>query len=120
MKEDSAPQRLMKGTSWEEFCDTLKMAGQTILNENAPDDCTEMYDFMSAQLRALQGGLYMRQLGLNLIGVFSPIITSLTELVNTFMADDDGTGLILREDMSDEDPLENGEEAKWQGRFSIN
>ncbi|MBW1871413.1 MAG: DUF1214 domain-containing protein [Deltaproteobacteria bacterium] len=38
MSEDSAKQRLMKGTSWEEFCDTLKMAGQTILNENAPDD----------------------------------------------------------------------------------
>lgn len=38
MSDASAVDRLMNGRSWEEFCDTLKSAGRTILAENSPDD----------------------------------------------------------------------------------
>jgi len=38
MTEESAIDRIHSGKSWEEFCDTLKAAGQTILAEGAPDD----------------------------------------------------------------------------------
>jgi hypothetical protein len=35
---DEGFQRAMDGRSWEEFCDTLKGAGQVILSDQAPDD----------------------------------------------------------------------------------
>jgi hypothetical protein len=35
---DEAADRLMTGKSWEEFCDTLKSAGRTILAEGSPED----------------------------------------------------------------------------------
>ena len=38
MPDDSSTQRLMSGRSWEEFCDTLRAAGQTILAEGSPTD----------------------------------------------------------------------------------
>jgi hypothetical protein len=38
MSDDESTERLMTGKSWEEFCDALKGAGQTILSEEAPDD----------------------------------------------------------------------------------
>lgn len=37
-QEESALDRVMAGKSWEEFCDTLKAAGQTIIGEGSPDD----------------------------------------------------------------------------------
>jgi hypothetical protein len=38
MSGDTPVDRVANGTVWEEFCDTIKMAGQIILNENAPAD----------------------------------------------------------------------------------
>jgi hypothetical protein len=38
MGEVTPHDRLMTGQSWEEFCDALKSAGQTILAEGSPDD----------------------------------------------------------------------------------
>jgi hypothetical protein len=38
MSEDSPAERIRTGKSWEEFCDSLKAAGQTILAEGAPED----------------------------------------------------------------------------------
>ena len=35
---DESIQRILAGDTWEEFCDTLKAAGQTIMDEQAPDD----------------------------------------------------------------------------------
>ena len=47
--------RLMSGKSWEDFCDTLKSAGQTILAEGAPDsplDRSEGFRYLSRLTRA--------------------------------------------------------------------
>ncbi len=38
MSDESPAQRLISGKSWEEFCDTLRAAGQTILAEGSPSD----------------------------------------------------------------------------------
>ncbi len=38
MSDESATERLMSGKSWEEFCETLQAAGQTILAEGSPSD----------------------------------------------------------------------------------
>ncbi len=38
MSDESPAQRLVSGKSWEEFCDTLRAAGQTILAEGSPTD----------------------------------------------------------------------------------
>ena len=37
MSDPTAADRLMTGKSWEEFCDTLKSAGRTILAEGSPE-----------------------------------------------------------------------------------
>jgi hypothetical protein len=55
MGEDGARERIQKGISWEEFCDTLKAAGQTILHPDAPgDDLTraEGFRYLSRLARA--------------------------------------------------------------------
>ncbi len=48
-------ERVMSGKSWEEFCDTLKAAGQTILAEGSPDnalDRAEGFRYLSRLTRA--------------------------------------------------------------------
>ena len=35
---DSPEERVANGAAWEEFCDALKSAGQTILADSASDD----------------------------------------------------------------------------------
>ncbi len=55
MSEDSPLQRVMSGESWEDFCDALKGAGQTILAEGSPDnplDRAEGYRYLSRLTRA--------------------------------------------------------------------
>lgn len=55
MSDQEATDRLMSGKSWEEFCDTLKSAGQTILAESQPDtplDRAEGFRYLSRLTRA--------------------------------------------------------------------
>ena len=55
MSDREATDRLMSGKSWEEFCDTLKSAGQTILAEAQPDtplDRAEGFRYLSRLTRA--------------------------------------------------------------------
>jgi hypothetical protein len=53
--EESAAARVASGRSWEEFCDTLKSAGRTILAEGSPDDLldrAEGFRYLSRLARA--------------------------------------------------------------------
>ena len=53
--ESESVERVMSGKSWEEFCDTLKAAGQTIRAEGSPDnvlDRAEGYRYLSRLARA--------------------------------------------------------------------
>ena len=55
MSDQSPRDRLMSGTSWEAFCDTLKAAGQTILADGSPDepiDRAEGFRYLSRLTRA--------------------------------------------------------------------
>jgi len=55
MADETPRERLMTGRSWEEFCDTLKSAGQTILAEGSPDDPldrSEGFRYLSRLTRA--------------------------------------------------------------------
>jgi hypothetical protein len=55
MTASSASERVMTGKSWEEFCDTLKTAGQTILAEGSPDnplDRAEGFRYLTRLARA--------------------------------------------------------------------
>jgi hypothetical protein len=55
MSEPTAAQRLMTGRSWEEFCDTLKSAGKTILASGSPEsplDRAEGFRYLSRLARA--------------------------------------------------------------------
>ena len=50
-----AQERMMSGASWEDFCDTLKSAGKTILAEGQPDsplDRAEGFRYLSRLTRA--------------------------------------------------------------------
>ena len=54
MAEKTALERMMTGESWEEFCDAIKSAGQTILAEGSPDnplDRTEGFRYLSRLTR---------------------------------------------------------------------
>jgi hypothetical protein len=52
---DESRQRLVDGTSWAEFCDTLKSAGQVIVADGSPDDLldrAEGFRYLSRLTRA--------------------------------------------------------------------
>ena len=55
MSDESPLDRVMSGKSWEEFCDTLKAAGQVIIAEGSPDnplDRAEGFRYLSRLTRA--------------------------------------------------------------------
>jgi hypothetical protein len=55
VSHETPAERVMSGRSWEEFCDTLKSAGQTILAEGSPDtplDRAEGFRYLSRLARA--------------------------------------------------------------------
>jgi hypothetical protein len=55
LSDESGTDRVMTGRSWEEFCDTLKQAGQTILAEGSPSnplDRAEGFRYLSRLTRA--------------------------------------------------------------------
>ncbi|MEE8581010.1 MAG: hypothetical protein V3T33_05410, partial [Myxococcota bacterium] len=55
MSDQSSIDRIRTGKSWDEFCDALKAAGQTILAEGAPDDLlnrSEGFRYLSRLTRA--------------------------------------------------------------------
>jgi len=52
---DRSEQRVLDGTSWAEFCDALKSAGDIILDDSAPDDSlnrAEGFRYLSRLVRA--------------------------------------------------------------------
>ena len=52
---DAAARRIMDGTTWEEFCDTLKAAGSVVLGEGSPEDPfdrAEGFRYLSRLLRS--------------------------------------------------------------------
>ncbi len=54
-EEETSLERVMSGKSWEEFCDTLKAAGQVILADGSPDDPldrSEGFRYLSRLTRA--------------------------------------------------------------------
>ena len=60
MAMTEAEKRVVDGTAWEEFCDSLKAAGKIIQSEKAPKDPfnqAEGYRYLS---RLLRGGLRLR------------------------------------------------------------
>ena len=55
MSEETPHDRLMTGKSWEDFCDALKGAGQTILADDSPSnslDRAEGFRYLSRLTRA--------------------------------------------------------------------
>ena len=55
MSEDIPLDRVMSGQSWEEFCDTLKAAGQVIIADGSPEnplDRAEGFRYLSRLTRA--------------------------------------------------------------------
>jgi hypothetical protein len=55
VSDPTPSERLMSGRSWEEFCDTLKGAGRTVLAEGSPDtplDRAEGFRYLSRLARA--------------------------------------------------------------------
>ncbi len=55
MPDESAIDRIQSGESLEQFCDTLKSAGQTILAEGSPEgmlDRAEGFRYLSRLTRA--------------------------------------------------------------------
>ena len=55
MSEETSRDRIRTGQSWNEFCDTLKAAGQTIIAEGSPEDIldrAEGFRYLSRLTRA--------------------------------------------------------------------
>jgi hypothetical protein len=56
-EKDLAAQRIMDGTSWNEFCDTLKAAGAVILDETSPADAFDRAEGFRYLSRLTRGAL---------------------------------------------------------------
>ena len=55
MTDESSTERIVSGKSWEDFCDTLKSAGQAILRDGSPRDVldrAEGFRYLSRLTRA--------------------------------------------------------------------
>ena len=55
MSDTTSVERIRTGKAWEEFCDVLKSAGQTIIAEDSPDDLLDLaegYRYLSRLTRA--------------------------------------------------------------------
>ncbi|MFK7733479.1 MAG: DUF1214 domain-containing protein [Pseudomonadales bacterium] len=57
MNEKTAEQKVMDGTAWDEFCDSLKAAGNIIRSEKAPHDAFNQAEGYRYLTRLLRGGL---------------------------------------------------------------
>lgn len=56
-EKKSAEQRIVDGTTWDEFCDALKAAGQVLKSEKAPQDAFNQAEGYRYLTRLLRGGL---------------------------------------------------------------
>ncbi|MCZ6463579.1 MAG: DUF1214 domain-containing protein [Proteobacteria bacterium] len=54
---DSPRERIASGKSWEDFCDTLKSAGQTIIAEGSPEDALDRAEGFRYLSRLVRAGL---------------------------------------------------------------
>jgi len=57
MSEETSADRIRSGKSWDEFCDTLKAAGHTILAEGSPDDLLDQAEGFRYLSRLTRAGL---------------------------------------------------------------
>ena len=56
MNSNNPTERILNGTTWKEFCDKLKNAGDIILNDNTPGDAltkAEGFRYLSRITRAI-------------------------------------------------------------------
>ncbi|MEM8499021.1 MAG: DUF1214 domain-containing protein [Pseudomonadota bacterium] len=57
MNDKSAEQKVLDGSAWDEFCDSLKAAGNIIRSEKAPHDAFNQAEGYRYLTRLLRGGL---------------------------------------------------------------
>ena len=57
MNDKTAEQKVLDGSVWDEFCDSLKTAGHIIRSEKAPQDAFNQAEGYRYLTRLLRGGL---------------------------------------------------------------